>query len=143
MISLTPVNGYNNEHIVLLWNLLLERPQEANISHQHMPTWQQHYSFVTSNPYRAWYIIQGDQGPVGACYITMRNEIGIAILKAHQRKAYARRALQQLLTTHEPVPASPSQNHAKFIANIAPGNQASISLFTGLGAVHIQNTYQL
>lgn len=146
-IKLVPVYVGAPAPEMILFNLLRERPAEANISHQEMPTWEEHVAFIKSGPYYRWYIIHkwgGRPGlePVGSCYITDRNEIGIAILKAHQRRGYAREALMMLTTLDPPLPAIPGIRAARFFANIAPGNTASIALFRGLGATHISNTYQ-
>jgi RimJ/RimL family protein N-acetyltransferase len=143
MITLREIDPAHLKDVVLLWQLLLERPAAANISHQKMPTWEEHTAFVASKPYRVWYAIEKSVPPIlepilekvarGAIYLTKQNEIGIAIRKVFQRQGYAREAIQILMKHHGPGP---------YKANIAPRNAASIALFTGLGARHIQNTYQ-
>src|SRR5258708_39663719 len=40
-----------------LYQLLKDRSQIANISHERMPTFQEHLAFVDSHPYHAWYLI--------------------------------------------------------------------------------------
>ncbi len=139
----TGMSGY-----AFLYKLIEERTAEESISHGEMPEYSEHVRFVNSKPYFAWYIIEAGIDvhasiqKVGACLITHKNEIGIAIAKEHRRNGYARQALTKLLTMHDPLPAQPSKRGAHFVANINPGNEASIKLFTGLGARHIQNTYQ-
>jgi RimJ/RimL family protein N-acetyltransferase len=117
-----------------LYNLLSEREDHVNISHKAMPTWEQHCAFFESRPYKTWELILAGGEIVGACYVTKQNEIGIFIFAAHQRQGYAAEALHQLINEHK---------GERLLANIAPGNQASIALFASLGFRHIQNTYAL
>lgn len=147
MIRLIPVRqgtGIVQGAIELLFELLAERPAEANISHAELPSMERHRQFVHRHPYRLWFLVETDDGTrVGAVYATDRNEAGIAILKAHQRKGYARSALTALLRDHKPLPAEPSVRNGNWLANIAPGNAASKALFRSLGFTHIQETFAL
>ena len=156
MITLRNVYGpENHADIQLLYQLLLERPQEANISHRAPPPYEHHVGFVRSHPYQHWYIIEverfrGEPGyehdgwdAVGAISATKQNEIGIAILKAHQGKGYAAAAITQFLLDHRPLPAIPSQRSGRWLANVAPDNAPSHALFKRLGARHISTTYEL
>lgn len=128
-----------------LYRLLEQRRPEESISHTAMPSLVAHKQFVLSKPYRAWFIIETMENPewVGAILLTHNNEIGISIDTEHRRKGYARAAIVRLLRDFEPLPADASKRLGCFVANINPSNEASIKLFTGLGAVHIQNTYRL
>jgi RimJ/RimL family protein N-acetyltransferase len=117
-----------------LYNLLSEREAHVNISHKVMPSWEQHCAFFESHPYKTWEMILADGEIVGACYLTRQNEIGIFIFAAHQRQGYATAALRQIINEHAGT---------RLLANIAPGNSASIALFARLGFHHIQNTYAL
>lgn len=137
-----------------LYELLRQRSVEddphVNISHRKLPSWPEHQAFIDSRPYRFWWLIQGSSTGaisnwenVGSLSVTERNEIGIVILRAFRGMGIGRQAVQRLLRDHEPMPAVPSYRAGRWLANINPANEASIKLFTGLGAVHIQNTYQL
>ena len=127
----------------LAWQLLQERADSTNISHRHMPTWDEHCDFVEGNPYRMWLAIVIKGTPVGTLYLTKRNEIGIFILHKHQGEGYAKAAIKKLLGQHRPLPGITSFRPSSFVANVNPANQASIRLFESLGAKHISNTYQL
>lgn len=119
--------------VAVVWRLLIERPAYANICHRTMPTPEQHAAFVASKPYAAWYLIEA--GPiVGSVYLTHNNEIGVFVLKAHQRMGYARQAIEALMT---------AQPRDHYLANIAPGNEASIRLFERMGFGLIGQTYEL
>jgi len=121
-----------------LYDLLLERTPEMNISHKTIPSLEEHCRFVRSLPYPHWYLIQMKETgrpmiSVGSIYLTNRREVGIFIFRKHRRKGYAYEAMFQLLEKHP----------GGILANINPKNQASIKFFEGLGAKHIQNTYEL
>ena len=118
----------------ILWDLLAERPETTSISHREMPTWTAHLSFIEHHEYRAWRFILTDEGIVGAIYLTMQNEIGIGVFKAHQRKGYATQAIIMLMTEYGP---------RRYLCNIAPGNDASRKMFEAMGFRHIQNTFEL
>lgn len=122
-----------HEAVDMLWDLLAERPANACINHRHMPTRAEHEAFVASRPYAAWYLIDVGGDQVGAVYLTNSGEIGIAILRAAQRRGYATAAVRALMERH------PRQ---RFLANINLDNPASLAMFGRLGFTHIQNTYE-
>lgn len=144
--------------VTFLYDLLAERPAAANISHREMPTLEQHRAFVTRRPYRAWYIVEmegrvdtlpeSERGIPGAWWVgtvcvTPQNEIGVQILAIHQRKGHARAALTQLLAELKPLDPAPTVRNGRFVANVAPTNEASKALFESLGGKQIQVTYEL
>lgn len=98
-----------------------------------MPTIAEHIAFLRSNPYQAWYIIEQDHKPIGSCYLSKADEIGIAIARDQQGKGYARQAIEELMRIH-PKP--------RYLANIAPHNMPSHKMFMELGFNLIQLTYE-
>lgn len=118
----------------LLWELLEEREPTANISHKKMPTMRQHKKFVDSNPYRAWYFIEGERYRciVGACYLTKQNEIGIQLFKEYQGQGHGRQAVRVLMEMHGP---------RRYLANVNPLNERSGLMFRKLGFNVIQCTF--
>lgn len=130
-----------------LWRILEDRerdPSHTNISHQIMPTWEEHCEFVLSQPYRRWFVIalgeMAFENIVGSIYTTRQNEIGIHILSHQRHRGYAREALQTLTRTIKPLPAIPGQRVGRWIANINPANSASIALFEQAGFTSHQLT---
>ena len=127
----------------ITYQLLMERPEEANISHDKLPTLKEHAHYLHHHPHRVWLLIADDDAEyLGAILLTTRNEIGIAILLEHQRKGYARQAIEKVMFQFPPLPAVNSVRTGHYVANINPANQASIALFQKLGFTHIQNTYR-
>ena len=130
--------------VELLYQLLEERPQRANIVHSTMPTKEQHEYFVGRRPYRAWYLIENEHRvPVGELHLTNRNEIALAIFEAHRRKGYAEAAVRVVLETIPPLPGLPAIRRPRYSANVAPGNAPSRGLFEKLGGRLLQVTYEL
>ena len=139
MLELINVNDCPGISIPLTYKLLLERPMHANISHKNMPDMELHRSFVQNHPYKFWALVRSDDAAwgcpdVGAIYLSKQNEIGIAILKEYQGKGYATAAIKELMAKH---------GRLQYLANVAPQNEASHSLFRKLGGKIIQMTYQL
>lgn len=106
--------------VEVLWDLLVERPAYANISHNAKMDRNRHVAFVTAHPYREWCLIMVDNKWVGSVYITHQNELGIFILKAHHRKGYARQAIDMMMQRHP---------RDYYLANVAPGNHPSHRLW--------------
>lgn len=120
-----------------LYNLLEQREPHESISHNEIPTWQEHIDFIGRKPYKAWYIVYSgvDDEPIGSIYLTYNNEIGIGIFRELRQMGYASQAIELLMKKHP---------EKFYLANINPANLKSISLFERkLGFKHIQNTYKL
>ena len=133
-VSLQDVRQHSDA-LKVLWQLLEERPPEANISHDgHLPEWTDHRAHVETHDHMGWYLIMAEGIPVGAVYITKKGEIGIGILKAHQRKGYAKAGIQAVMAKH-PRP--------EYLANVAPTNGPSHNLFQRLDGELIQYTYRI
>lgn len=134
---LVPIQQEPNA-VRILYDLLLERPPEAAISHKRMPTFEEHAAFVRGHPYEAWYLLVSDNQPapehyVGSIYLTKQREVGIFIFKCCHGLGYGRRAIALLREAHP----------GRLLANVAPGNAASHEFFKKLGATLIQSTYEL
>lgn len=142
----------HQEGLDISWQLLKERPECANITHKAMPTREEHMAFVAAHPYRQWYVIESDvvrdprphRVPVGTIYASHQNEIGIAILREHQRHGWASRAIQELIEFLPPLPGIPGARSGWWLANVSPYNQPSLDLFwRKLGCHKLQVTFQL
>lgn len=122
-----------HKNIEFLYELLKERTPDQSISHQAMPTFEQHEAFVQSRPYFLWNVIKESGQPVGSIYLTQNREIGVFIAQYYRGYGYAKEAIRLLQSV------SPGE----FLANVNPKNTRSIKLFESLGFKHIQNTYKL
>ena len=123
----------------VLYDLLLEREMFESISHQEMPSLEDHCRYIQSMPYQALYLIEAptiEGRPIewaGGIYLSDQREIGIGIFKKYRRMGIARKAIKLLMEKHP----------GNFLANINPANQKSIDMFENMGFSHIQNTYIL
>lgn len=131
-----------------LWRMMAEALDEPHttISHTKMPAPEEHRKWMANRTQRVLLIIEDTNvalatAKIGFVSVTHQNEIGIRIAKLWRGKGYGRRAVQHILDHYEPKPALPSVRPGKFVANINPANAASIALFTGLGARHLQSTF--
>lgn len=114
-----------------LYALLMEREPHQNISHKAIPTVDDHLSFVRSNPYADWCLIE-EGYIVGATYLTHAGEVGIFIFKHSQGRGLGSAAVRMMIDRHP----------GRILANIAPGNEASRRMFEKLGFTLIQNTFE-
>ena len=123
-----------NTDYEFLYDLLLQRNPDANISHKKMPTYEEHVNFVKSSPYSKWYIIEVDEERAGSIYLTKQNEIGIFLNEGLQEKGIGSNALNVLIGKNPDL---------RYLANINPENKKSIEFFKKLGFRLIQYTYEL
>lgn len=124
------------QDVGFLYDLLRQRPSEANISHKQMPTLRTHTTFVNRKPYLDWRIVEhhGERSQrVGAIYLTDRREVGIHFIEGARHMGFGRQAMIEFRKLH-PGP---------MLANVAPGNGPSNAFFRSLGAEVIQLTYEL
>lgn len=116
-----------------LYGMLRDRPPEANISHRNMPSYDDHCRFVQNHPYSAWYMLTHNAELIGSIYLTTSDEIGVSLIPSFQGKGYAKEAIEVLMAKHP---------RKRYLANVAPGNEASHKLFSKMGKV-IQHTYEI
>lgn len=140
-VNLVPVRG-NPDASGILYELLIERPESSFVSHEKMPKRDEHEGFVRSHPFRFWYLIEADDAYVGAIEVTDRNEIGVSVLSRYQRMGYATGALTLFLETHKPLKPLPAIRNKHWLANIAPGNEASKAFFAKFRFAPIQETWK-
>ena len=134
LVSIYSPNGdVAPETLGLLYDLLAERDETVNISHVSMPERSAHVLYVMKRPHKGWWVILAEGKPVGAIYISERDEIGVSILRAHGGKGYKRAAVSRIMEMFSDGP---------LYANINPKNSPAIALFEGLAFRHIQNTYR-
>jgi len=116
-----------------LYEMLAERNDTINISHDKMPEFKDHVSYIGSRPYQIWYLIYDAEICVGQVYLSKNNELGVQIFKEFQNRGYGQMALNFMIETYKSI---------NLLANINPKNEKSIKLFEKLGFKHIQNTYK-
>ncbi len=129
-----------DDQIQHLYTLLSKR--NHSISHQNMPSFEQHKGFVQSHPYRAWYLITSSTQPIGSVYVSNENSIGINLLDSSQTDV-VKATLAFVTNNISPLPAIASVRPRHFVINVAPTNNALKQTLDSLNAPLIQLTYAL
>jgi hypothetical protein len=117
-------------HIHVLYNLLKSRIHK--ISHNNIPTLEEHINFIRNHPYRIWYLVKSQDEYIGTVYLTDHNTIGINI-----RDDFIQNCLPYLIkkieSEFEPLPGIKSVRAAKFTVNVAPSNKHLIEALERYG----------
>ena len=124
----------NSEELKFLYELLMQRNSEENISHRKMPSYSQHVKFVNSKPYAFWYIIIENKEKIGSIYLTKLNEIGISFIKEKKGKKLEGKILNLIMNRHQ---------RKRFIVNISPKNKKLELQIKKNGFKIIQKTYEI
>ena len=129
-LKLLPINENDYK---FLYDLLSERKSITFISHKKMPTYEEHVTFVKSEPYSKWYIIQIDDEKVGSIYLTKQNEIGIHFLTEYEESKRFQNVIKEFIS---------KEPRDRFFMNISPRNEQYINFARELGFHLIQHTYE-
>ena len=126
----------------VLYALLQQRPLESRISHQTMPTYQEHLKFLQACPYRMWFLIRVDGEFIGDIHATENNEIGVFLFHEHRGKGYGTHAIKMFMDRHRPLPAVPAVRVQAWLAHVAPENHDGAAFFGKLGFQKVEETYR-
>jgi len=116
------------EDYKFLYELLQQRDKKCCISHKGIPSVLEHIKFWESAPYKEAYIIDCENKPIGAVYISKLKEVGIHLIKGHNG------GIKKAILTG-------MMDKIKY-ANVSPNDRASQKLFKSLGFKLIQYTYE-
>jgi hypothetical protein len=129
----------SNEHIEVLYELLGHR--EHSISHELMPSFDEHKKFVISSPYRVWMLIKSDQKYIGTLYLTHENHISISLTRSYSFKFIE--VLLWVTSNYRPLPESKSITPANFQMNVPIDDVVMSKSLERLGHKKIQVTHVL
>ena len=119
--------------IALLYDLLKNR--KFHISHNSMPTMEQHDSFVRSHPYRGWWLIydaQNEQNIVGSVYVSFDNSVGLDM--DLDKIGFSAKYFTELLKNEtNPLPSESSKRYGDFFYNVSPKNNDLITWLSNCG----------
>jgi len=128
----------DEETVTFLYRLLEQREPHENISHQKMPSMEEHRRFIDGwrEIYLDWLIIclPYSKQRVGSIYLTHRREIGVHLVSDWRRRGIGSAAVKALMASH---------GAGVYFANIAPSNYRSQDFFEHHGFRIIQYTYKL
>jgi len=123
----------------MLFGLLKQRVH--SISHNRIPTRNEHNAFVKAHPYRHWAVILEDNYPIGTFYLQDDNSVGLNIIEpslyvVSQVLAYIRAKFEPLRQIKSKVPPY-------FYVNASYGNEKLGELLINSDAVPIQISYKI
>jgi len=130
-IELKPIR---KSDVDFLYELLLGRSPNENISHRKMPSYKKHSKFVMSKPYKKWYIIYYKKQKLGSLYLTHLNEIGIHFKKTSIRDFLITKSIELLIRKN---------TGKRFLINISPKNKKLLKIIKNKKSQLIQYTYEL
>lgn len=123
-----------------LYELLLSR--KYTISHRTLPSIEEHTSFVSSHPYRVWYIVTMDNRSIGSFYLANDNTIGINLINCDNVDNVAS-VIRYVKEAYTPLPAIRSIRTQAFAVNVPPENTVLQNSLVALGAELLQVTYSV
>ena len=125
--------------IAFLYELLESR--DHSISHQSMPTFEQHRNFVLSKPYQNWYLVfNGDQA-VGSFYVQTDNSVGLNL--SCVKKEWVDTILEFLIANSCPNSEIFSKVPPYFYINVSYNDKALAKTLEEMGHVPIQTAYKI
>ncbi len=137
MITKVKVNPLNEEHIELLYKLLVNR--KFNISHKKNVSFYDHKIFVKNNPYRKWFLIFKETEFIGSYYCTYQNTIGINL--KYENSILYNHIISEITSTIKPLKEIPSLRNEKFTINVPINNEVLKKVLIEKGLHEIQTTF--
>ena len=116
-------SNLNEQNIKFLFMLLQKR--KFHISHNFMPTLEDHKKFVKSKPYFKWFIILEDKIKIGSFYINHDNSIGLNLIE--EKKLLISNIISIIENNFEPQKAIKSIRPEKFFYNVNPNDEIFIN----------------
>ena len=125
--------------VSILYTLLKNRVH--SISHQRLPSYQDHEEFVKKSVYKQWFIIYEKVMVIGAFYIKYDNSIGLNLI--NNEKNIVANVLDFIRTNLTPSKASASEISSDFFINVASSNFELQNVLEQLNIKSIQISYKL
>jgi N-acetylneuraminate synthase len=122
-----------SDQINFLYDLL--RIRKFSISHNAMPTMDQHASFVRNHPYRGWWLVHDSANTlnvIGSVYVSFDNSVGIDI-DVNDISFSAEIFTQTLKKEISPLAPVPSKIFEDFFYNVSPKNNDLITWLSESG----------
>jgi hypothetical protein len=120
-----------------LYHLLSKR--KFGISHQKMPSYDEHKEFVQNHPYRAWYLVHKASESVGTCYVMDNNCISVFLTMGAEN--HFNEVLDFILNSYDPLEEIKSVRPPYFYINVPEGNTCLMKQVADLGWKKLQTTF--
>ena len=122
-----------------LYDLLRERV--FSISHDLMPSRENHKKFVKGAPYKHWYLIYENEELCGSFYIKRDNSVGLNLVR--QRTLILEKTVRFIKSSFLPEKSIPSEIPSHFYLNVAHSNKRLSEMLIKLGYNPIQISHKL
>ena len=122
-----------------LYDLL--RKRVFSISHDLMPSKENHRKFVEEAPYKHWYLIYENEELCGSFYIKRDNSVGLNLVR--QRTLILEKTIRFIKSSFLPEKSIPSEIPSHFYLNVAHSNKRLSEMLIKLGYNPIQISYKL
>ncbi len=109
----------NTDHVYVLYDFLKSRVH--TISHNHIPSLEEHSNFVRHHPYRAWFFVKALDEVIGTAYLTDQNTIGLNIRDEFIQESLPY-IIEKIESEFKPLPEIKSVRAAQYSINVAPSN---------------------
>jgi len=123
----------------VLFGLLKKRTH--SISHQQLPSKNEHISFVRSHPYRYWALVCRANKPLGTIYLQTDNSIGLNLLEPSLIDVST--VLRYVHDNFAPLKEVKSKVPSYFFVNVPHENTLLKGILLQLGALPIQIAYKI
>lgn len=128
------------EQIKQLYSQLKRRIH--NISHNKLPSFNEHTKFVENNPYREWFIIKREDIDIGNLYVQFDNSVGLHCVEDIS-PSQLQELLRKLIDNIKPLGSIPSVRSRTLFLNIASKDVKMQKKLTSIECVEIQRSYAL
>jgi hypothetical protein len=128
----------DNDQIITLYDLLNRRTHR--ISHNNLPSFDEHKLFVDNHPYRAWYLVNFRAMAIGSFYISKDNAIAINLVDKESVDLISK-IIMFVCDKYTPLKPIPSVRSGMFAINVAPSNEFLLDAMNEIGAKVAQTTF--
>jgi len=129
-----------SDQINLLYLQLEERSH--NISHEVLPSFEEHKDFVKNNPYRAWFIVKHESTFIGNIYIQFDNSVGLN-LGENITSIHIQKILSLIYSQLSPLESVPSSRRGGYFVNVPSSNIFLQKKLNLIKCTEIQRAYIL
>jgi hypothetical protein len=129
----------SDDHILFLYDLLAKRLH--SISHNTMPSFDDHRYFVLNHPYRTWLLVQNRGHFIGAIYLHTDNAIGINFIPQYYDEIGE--AIGIVQARFKPLPALKSVRNGAFHVHVPAADIQLEKSLQSIFANKLQTTYIL
>lgn len=118
---------------------LLLSHRKNSISHDNLPSFEEHSKFVLENPYIEWYLLYRNKEILGSVYIQSDNSIGINLNLLNKENLIE--IIKFIKDNHQPLPPIKSLRRGEFFINIPSSDLILVEILKKLNKSEIQRSF--